>query len=92
MFKQITVRLCIGCTTSDIPWLGCNKCLKKFPTQSFGETPDFSGYNRDEWELRTSSSHRTQSLKLLTATNKSALETLESRIRYLNHHDKICCS
>lgn len=58
--------------------IGCNKCLKAFPTTAFGDKPDFSEYNRNEWELRTST-HRTHSLELLTATSKSALETLEGR-------------
>lgn len=25
---------------------GCNRCLKSFPTQSFGDRPDFSGFDR----------------------------------------------
>ena len=38
--------------------LGCSKCLKHFPTSSFGEKPNFSGFDRNNWTLRTSEIHR----------------------------------
>ena len=36
---------------------GCSKCLKVFPS-TFNSPPDFSGYERDKWPLRTTASHR----------------------------------
>ena len=54
---------CIGCISSDIlatrklcgflghtARLGCNKCLKSFPTARFGEKPDFSGFEKTSLE------------------------------------------
>ena len=32
--------------------LGCNKCLKRFPV-NFGQSSDFSGYDRENWTQRT---------------------------------------
>ena len=50
--KSVRIRACLGCVTCDIPAsrktcgflghtarLGCSKCLKEFPTGSFGEKP-----------------------------------------------------
>ena len=69
--KSVCIRLCIGCIVSDIPatrklcgflghsaQLGCSKCLKKFSTSGFGERMNFAGYNRNDWTLRSSSSHK----------------------------------
>ena len=36
---------------------GCSKCLKTFPTQSFGGKPDYTGFNRTLWEPRSKESH-----------------------------------
>lgn len=43
-----------------ISWarLGCSKCLKQFPTETFGQKPDFSGFNRSEWTPRNVETHR----------------------------------
>ena len=97
MLKHVTVRLCVGWISSDIPAtrklcgflghsarLGCNKCLKSFPTARFGEKPDFSGFNREDWELRTKSNHISSCSKIQDATSKTSLESLETEhgIRY----------
>ena len=34
---------------------GCYKCTKTFPTSSFGDKPDYSGFYRDNWTPRTQS-------------------------------------
>ena len=36
---------------------GCSKCVKTFPTGSFGEKPDYTGFNRTLWEPRSMESH-----------------------------------
>jgi len=72
ILKTVTVKLCIGCIVCDIPATrklcgflghsakrGCNKCLKEFPTNEFTGKNDCSGYNREEWELRTKEGHAT---------------------------------
>ena len=35
----------------------CNKCLKEFPTEAFGESPDYSGYNVTLWSARDIAIH-----------------------------------
>ena len=34
---------------------GCYKCTKNFPTSSFGDKPDYSGSDRENWIPRTHS-------------------------------------
>ena len=72
IFKTVYVRLCIGSVVCEIrklcghtARLGYNKCLKKFPTESFGRKPDFSGYNRTDWEMRTKEKHKDACTELL---------------------------
>ena len=36
---------------------GCSKCLNSFPTVSFGQKPDFSGYDCENWEAPQLSDH-----------------------------------
>ena len=84
--KTVCVRLCIGSVVCDIPAtrLGCIKCLKEFPTESFGRKPDFSGYNRSDWVVHTKDHHKSVCSDWLKCETKSAREELESesRIRY----------
>lgn len=82
---NINVRLALSCVACDIPAsrkvcgfvghnarLGCNKCLKEF------EKLNFSGYDRDNWQLRSNHSHREQCKKLLKETTKTNLQKAES--------------
>ena len=82
---NINVRLALSCVACDIPAsrkvcgfvghnarLGCNKCLREF--QRF----NFSGYDRDNWQLRTGSTHREQCKKLSKETTKTSLQAAES--------------
>lgn len=71
---QIRVRAALSCVACDIPAsrkvgsflshnaiLGCNKCLKRFKhysTENGGTITDYSGYDRENWELRTCSRQR----------------------------------
>lgn len=95
--KTVSIRACLGCVTCDIPAsrkvcgflghaarLGCNKCLKEFPTTSFGEKPNCAGLDRDKWVLRTLASHKASCSDLLVAKNQSSLQSLESKhgLRY----------
>ena len=97
VLKTVYVRLCIGSVVCEIPatrklcgflghsaHFGCNKCLKEFPTESFGRKPDFSGYNRADWEMRTKEKHKDICSQLLQCDSKSAQDSLESEtgIRY----------
>jgi len=71
VLKTVYIRLCVGSVVCDIPatrklcgflghsaHFGCNKCLTEFPTESFGKKPDFSGYNRSDWEIRTKETYK----------------------------------
>jgi len=50
---------------------GCNKCLKEFPRSSFGEKQDFSGFDRNRWNLRTHTDHKEQVWRIRnTCTSK----------------------
>ena len=32
---------------------GCNKCMKVFPCKVFGQKNDYSGFDKDNWRMRT---------------------------------------
>jgi len=66
----VIVRAALICTACDIPaahkvsgFVGhsvdrvCSWCLKTFPTNVFGEKPDFTGFNRSSWPPRLKDSH-----------------------------------
>ena len=57
---------------------GCFKCLKSFPTARFGEKPDYSGFDRGNWEARSHKGCYEVGLKhkhAKTATERHKLET-----------------
>ena len=67
---SVLVRAALICTACDIPasrkvsgfvghsaYHACSRCLKEFPTSQFGQKPDFSGTDRDNWILRSKISH-----------------------------------
>ena len=60
---------------------GCFKCHKSFPTESFGEKPDYSGFDRENWKDRTHNEVFEAGMKhkhAKTASEQSKLEkTLE---------------
>ena len=58
------VRAALICMVCDVPAcrkvcgftgfqakLGCSKCLKLFPSESFGDKLDYSGFNRSLWPI-----------------------------------------
>ena len=63
---------------------GCYKCLKTFPTNAFGDKPDFSGFNREEWPLRTHSNSYAAGMEHRHAKTAKARNTIEKAhgIRY----------
>ena len=67
---NVLVRAALLCTACDIPAArkvsgfvghsalhGCSKCLKTFPTACFGDKPDYTGFDRTLWEMRSKESH-----------------------------------
>ena len=56
---------------------GCSKCLKEFPTDSFGVKPDYSGYNVECWISRDASTHRREAKKAKSATTATRRKSIE---------------
>ena len=90
--NTITIRLAISCVACDIPasrktcgflghnaTLGCNKCMKRFPNLGPGLV-DYSGYERDSWELRNVHLHRQHCRNILRETTKSGMRKAESAV------------
>ena len=72
-YISVIVRCALICTSCDIPasrkvsgfvghsaYHGCSRCLKSFPTEAFGQKPDYTGTNRSSWVPRDMTSHRKQ--------------------------------
>ncbi|XP_048590351.1 uncharacterized protein LOC116609390 [Nematostella vectensis] len=53
---------------------GCSMCLKEFATSSFESKIDFSGYDTDNWELRTNEIHLLPANSALNASCKTQLQ------------------
>lgn len=92
----ICVRLCLSRETCDIPAsrkvcgflnhnaaLGCNKCLKKFDV-NFGQRTNFSGYDRENRNLRSREQHMRGIEKIKNEVTKTGLQAAESQcgLRY----------
>lgn len=58
---------------------GCSKCLKKFPSTTFGNT-NYAGFNREAWESRDLSTHLAQVQRAKKATSQAAREKVEREI------------
>ena len=85
-----TIRALLTCICSDLPAtrklcgflshsanLGCSKCLKKFPAQSFSDKLDYSGFDCTNWELRSNESHTNKAnlvKEAVTATARTSIE------------------
>lgn len=63
---------------------GCSKCFKEFPRKSFGEKPDFSGFDRESWQPRSDKDHRAAADKVCQARTPSDVKKFssESGARY----------
>ena len=97
----IIVRALLSCVASDLPATckvcgflsynakkGCSKCLKEFPTRTFGEKPDYSGYDYEKWTVRKSSRHMLEAMRskgAKTASERSKIEQ-ESGARFSELH------
>ena len=75
---SVIVRAALLCSSCDIPanrkvcgfvshnaLKGCSKCLLSFPTDKFGEKPDYSNFNKSEWVPRTNEQPRRDVEKML---------------------------
>ena len=50
----------------------CSKCLKSFPTKSFGDTPDYGGFDRQNWRLHTNKEHHQHAFRCCACNTQSA--------------------
>ena len=88
--RLVLVRGALLCVARDIPAArkvcgfcghralrGCSRCKKVFPTERFGDMPDYSGFKHEEWELRTLSDHRKSAQKHQTANTIAEQKTIE---------------
>lgn len=79
------VRGMLSCIANDVPAarkvcgfashnarLGCSRCLKVFPTEEFGDVPDYSGYDVSNWLQRTNEQVRSGGVKFLQAKTAQA--------------------
>lgn len=87
---SILVKAALLCCSCDIPASrklcgfvghgavkGCSKCLLSFPTDSFGEKPDYSNFDKSQWEPRIVEKHRNTAKKYNECQTKAAKKLLE---------------
>ena len=53
---------------------GCYKCTKSFPTASFGEKPDYSGFDRNNWTPRNHSEFVEAAMNAKTGKERQGIE------------------
>lgn len=83
------VRCALVCVSCDLPagrkacgflghaaHLGCSRCLKRF-SGSVGSM-DYSGFDRENWVLRSGPEHKEKCLNILNAKTQSERDNLES--------------
>ena len=95
---KVLVRAALICCSCDIPaarkccgFVGCNalhgcsRCMVEFPTAVFGESPDFSNLNYQEWTPRSSQLCKEMGAKHRDARTQAAQKAIEKEygiIRY----------
>lgn len=57
---------------------GCSKCFKEFARASFGDKPDFSGFDTESWEPRSNEDHRAAAEKVHQAKTPSDAQKFAS--------------
>lgn len=57
---------------------GCSKCLKEFPTTSFGSKPDYSGFNTESWCKRSLATHTAKAFAAKEAVTAAAQQWKKS--------------
>lgn len=59
--------------------LGCSWCFEQF-SRGFGNENNYANFNTDSWELRTSTRHRSDVVKVLKCKSKTQKVKEESRL------------
>ena len=92
--KMRAALLCVSCDSpamrkvagflSHAAFKGCFKCKKSFPTAGFGEKPDYSGFDHENWEDRSHIECKEIGLKHKHAKTAMERKDLEKKhgIRY----------
>ncbi|XP_066931820.1 uncharacterized protein [Clytia hemisphaerica] len=60
--------------------LGCSKCFKKFPTKNFGDKTDYSGFDIENWDLRTGKQHKVAAGLIERCKTKTGKEKMEKQL------------
>lgn len=59
--------------------LGCSRCYQQF-SRGFGNRRNYANFEREHWELRTNSRHRSDVNKILKCSTKTEREKFESQL------------
>ena len=57
--------------------MGCSRCLSSFPTEHFGDKPDYSNFDRSSWIIRDIESHKAHALHHRDCNTKSDRVAIE---------------
>ena len=94
---SVLVRAALLCSACDIPASrkvcgfvghnaikGCNRCLLSFPTEKFGDKPDFSNFDRSQWLPRTNELNRDAAKQHKECNTQTQQHELEQKfgVRY----------
>ncbi|EDO42597.1 predicted protein [Nematostella vectensis] len=73
--------------------LGCSRCFKSFPG-GFGEKRDYSGFDRENWNIRTNVEQRRRVRQLSRARSTAEQRKLKSQlvVRYTKLLDLFLCN
>ena len=95
--RSVVIKLVLTCIVCDLPatrkvcgfvsfsgYRGCSRCLKSFPTVSFGDGADYSGYDREKWPERDITIHKQKSYEHRDSNTKADQKHIEKEfgIRY----------
>ena len=56
---------------------GCSRCMKTFPTETFSQSPNYSGYERSQWQDRDLSTHQQKCFEYHDCKTKSEQKSIE---------------
>lgn len=86
-----TIHAALSCLACDVPAArkvggfvghrgkrGCNRCFKLFPTQHFGDNPDYSGFHKSDWEPRCHALHVWYALQQEAAKTQMERKAVEA--------------
>lgn len=105
------IRAALACISSDLPATrkvcgfygfrakhGCSQCLKEFLCESFSDSPDYSGFDRNLWPSRDMENHRREANKARSASNATSRDAIQRKfgLRYsellrLSYFDIVRC-